>query len=95
MTKQEMIDGVLDKCNFKEGALVTKANTLTIIDGMFRYAALQIKKTGEFRVSDFGIFKLKARKARTGRNPHTGEAIKIKASKTVGFRPAKALKDSL
>ena len=45
-------------------------------------------------LTGFGTFELKPRKARTGRNPHTGEPISIAAGRRVGFRVGKALKDS-
>lgn len=43
----------------------------------------------------FGTFERRHRKARTGKNPQTGQAIQIAASNTVGFKPGKALKDSV
>jgi DNA-binding protein HU-beta len=49
-------------------------------------------KTGNVQLIGFGTFKVVSRKARTGRNPKTGEAMKIKASKTVRFVPSSALK---
>lgn len=54
-----------------------------------------IKKDKTVQIAGFGSFTVRKRKARTGRNPQTGEKIKIKASKTVGFKPGKALKESL
>jgi DNA-binding protein HU-beta len=54
-----------------------------------------LKKGGEVSIVGFGSWRVKNRAARTGRNPQTGEQIKIKASKTVGFKPGKQLKDSL
>lgn len=53
----------------------------------------ELRKTGEFTLPNFGKFVLKDRKARMGRNPKTGEAIKIAAKKTLKFRVAKAVKD--
>ena len=47
------------------------------------------------RMSGLGILEVKTRAARTGRNPVTGESIQIKASKKVGFRPAKELKEAI
>lgn len=46
-------------------------------------------------LTGFGTFEVKDRKARTGRNPHTGEPIDIGAGRRVGFRVGKALRDSL
>ncbi|MBT5633626.1 MAG: HU family DNA-binding protein, partial [Nitrospina sp.] len=54
-----------------------------------------IKKEKRFAYPSFGTFTVRSRKARKGRNPRTGEEIKIKASKTVGFKPAPTLKNSL
>ncbi len=47
------------------------------------------------QVSGFGIFEVKAREARVGRNPRTGEAMEIAASKVPGFKASKTLKDAL
>ncbi len=62
---------------------------------MFEEIAKAIKKEKRFQMPGFGTFSVKTRKARTGRNPKTGEEIKIKASKTVGFKPAPTLKEKL
>ena len=55
----------------------------------------QMKKGAKVRISGLGILQVKKRAARMGRNPATGEAIKIKASKKVAFRVAKDLKEAL
>jgi DNA-binding protein HU-beta len=54
-----------------------------------------LKQGDRIRMSGLGILEVKARAARTGRNPATGETIQIKASKKVGFRPAKELKEAI
>jgi DNA-binding protein HU-beta len=54
-----------------------------------------IKKEGVFRYPSFGTFKLKHRKARIGINPRTKQKIKVKASKSVGFKPAAEFKSKL
>ena len=54
-----------------------------------------LKKGDRIRMSGLGILEVKTRAARMGRNPATGEAIKIKASKKVAFRPAKELKEAV
>ena len=46
-------------------------------------------------IAGFGTFEVKDRKARTGRNPHTGEPIQIEAGRRVGFRMGKALRESV
>jgi DNA-binding protein HU-beta len=57
--------------------------------------AKSLKKGDKIRLSGLGILQVRKRAARMGRNPQTGEAIKIKASKKIAFRPAKELKDAV
>jgi DNA-binding protein HU-beta len=54
-----------------------------------------LKKGSKVRLTGLGILQVRKRAARMGRNPATGEAIKIKASKKVGFRAAKELKEAV
>ena len=54
-----------------------------------------LKKRGEVSIVGFGTFRVKQRAARLGRNPRTGQEIKIKASKSVGFKAGKPLKSSV
>jgi DNA-binding protein HU-beta len=54
-----------------------------------------LKQGDRIRMSGLGILEVKARAARAGRNPATGETIQIKASKKIGFRPAKELKEAI
>jgi DNA-binding protein HU-beta len=57
--------------------------------------AKSLKKGDKIRLSGLGILQVRKRAARTGRNPQTGEPIKIKASKKIAFRPAKELKEAV
>ena len=57
--------------------------------------AKRLKKGDKIRLSGLGILQVRKRAARTGRNPQTGEPIKIKASKKIAFRPAKELKEAV
>ena len=54
-----------------------------------------LREDGSVTLTGFGTFEVKDRKARTGRNPHTGQPIDIEAGRRVGFRVGKALRDSL
>ena len=54
-----------------------------------------LKKGGKIRLPGLGMLQVRKRAARMGRNPQTGEPIKIKASKKIAFRPAKELKDAI
>jgi DNA-binding protein HU-beta len=90
MTKAELLDAIA-----KGSEELTKKQVTQMVDAVFTTIAGAIKKDGEFSYPGFGSFRVRKRKARTGRNPQTGETMKIKASKTVGFKPAKAFKDRL
>jgi DNA-binding protein HU-beta len=89
MTKQDLIEAVSKSTGLsKRGAAgAVDATILSITKG--------IKKEKRLALSGFGTFTVRKRKARTGRNPRTGQEIKIGASKTVGFKPAPALKTGL
>jgi DNA-binding protein HU-beta len=67
----------------------------TILDGLASMAIAEVKKNGVFVLPGIGRLVRVDRKARTGRNPATGETIKIPAKKVVKFRVAKAAKDAI
>jgi DNA-binding protein HU-beta len=90
MSKAELLDTIA-----KANGELTKKQVTQVVDAVFETIGNAVKKDGQFAYPGFGTFKVRKRKARQGRNPQTGESIKIKASKTVGFKPAKALKDRL
>ena len=92
MPKDELINAVV-KSRKDDG--LTKRVTGDVIDAAFENISKAIKKEKRFAYPGFGTFTVRSRKARKGRNPQTGEEIKIKASKTVGFKPAPTLKSSL
>jgi DNA-binding protein HU-beta len=71
---------------------LTKRAGEAILGDLVSLITKHLKKGERVRISGFGILQVRARAARMGRNPATGEAIKIKASKKVAFRPAKDLK---
>lgn len=73
----------------------SKANADRIVGVVLSNIQKGVKQDGGVTIVGFGSFELKERAARKGVNPRTGEQIMIKASKTVGFRPGKALKESL
>ena len=92
LTKDELINAVIKTC--KDDNL-TKRLAGDVVDAAFENISKAIKKEKRFAYPSFGTFTVRSRKARKGRNPRTGEEIKIKASKTVGFKPAPTLKKSL
>lgn len=90
MTKAEFIEAVQ-----KANKDLSKRAIEEVVDTAFQTFAKSIKKDGRFAYPGFGVFTVRNRKARKGRNPKTGEPIIIKASKTVAFRPSLALKRGL
>ncbi|RJF85954.1 HU family DNA-binding protein [Sphingomonas cavernae] len=74
---------------------LTKADAKKIVDGVFGAIAEAAAKGEEISLPGFGKFKVKDSPAREGRNPATGEAMQIAASRKLGFSAAKALKDKL
>ncbi|MDE3115002.1 MAG: HU family DNA-binding protein [Pseudomonadota bacterium] len=68
---------------------------VAILDDMTGVITKQLKKGVRVRLNGLGILQVRKRAARMGRNPATGEAIKIKASKKVAFRAAKELKEAV
>ena len=91
MTKPEFVDQVVKA----SGGGLTKKDTNSVLDAAFEVMGGAIGEEKRFTYPGFGTFTVKERSARKGRNPQTGEAIKVKASRTVSFKPAPSLKDSL
>ena|SRR5262249_21285717 len=72
-----------------------KKQAEAILVDMVSLVVNHLKKGSRVRIGGLGIMQVKKRPARMGRNPATGEAIKIKASKKVAFRPAKELREAV
>ena len=89
MNKTELIDAVADE------AEVSKAEAGRAVDAVISSITKALKKGDSVTLVGFGTFQVRKRAARTGRNPKTGETIKIKASKNPTFKAGKALKDAV
>ena len=74
---------------------MSKKATTELLNAFVDLTVKNLKKGHKVRITGLGIFQVKKRPARMGRNPATGEAIKIKASKKLGFRAAKDVKDAI
>ena len=74
---------------------ITKTQAKALVDSVFAAITSAAVKGDEVSLPGFGKFKVQNKPARTGRNPSTGAAIQIAASKKLVFQPAKALKDTL
>ncbi|PTU32251.1 HU family DNA-binding protein [Stenotrophobium rhamnosiphilum] len=89
MNKTELIAAVADKAD------ISKVDAAKAIDSLFEVVGKALKKKDKVSLVGFGTFLVRERAARTGRNPKTGAALKIKASKTPSFKAGKALKDAI
>ena len=87
MNKTELIATVADQAGLSKKDAEAALNAFTAIVGK------ALKKGDKVQLVGFGTFEVSKRSARSGRNPQTGETIKIKASKTPKFKAGKALKD--
>ena len=74
---------------------LSKADAAKAVDGVFDAITGTLKKGGEVRLVGFGTFSVVARAASEGRNPRTGDKIKIPASKQPKFKAGKGLKDAV
>ncbi|MBI3723955.1 HU family DNA-binding protein [bacterium] len=92
MNKAELIDLIMAD---KKSGFDSKASAERAVNAVIGALESGIKKDRKVAIVGFGTFSVRDRKARIGRNPQTGQEIKIKASRTVGFKPGKALKDQI
>jgi len=74
---------------------ITKKQAKETLDELSKLVVRELKKEGSLRLAGLGIFRKRKTKARMGRNPATGQQIKIPARTRLRFTPAKALKDSV
>lgn len=89
MTKTELIESVASKVD------LPRATAERAVSTMFEDVVEALKRGDKVNISGFGTFSVSDRKARTGRNPKTGETIQIAASRAAKFKPGKTLKDCL
>ncbi|KJS38119.1 MAG: transcriptional regulator HU subunit alpha [Rhodospirillaceae bacterium BRH_c57] len=89
MNKSNLIDAVCDRTG------LTKVDAGKAVDAAFETISASLKNGDEVRLVGFGTFSVKERAAREGKNPRTGEAISIAASKMPSFKAGKGLKDEV
>ena len=89
MNKTELIAAVAEKTG------MTKKDAERVINATFETITCSLVKGDKVSISGFGIFEVKAREARVGRNPRTKETIQIPATRLPVFKASKALKDSI
>ena len=89
MNKAQLVDSVASATD------MTKADAGRAVDATLGAISGSLSGGGDVSLVGFGTFKVRHRAARMGRNPQTGATIQIQASKSVGFKAGKALKESL
>ena len=89
MNKTEMIAAIADKAG------LTKKDAEEVVNAFTDTVTKALKKGDKVQLVGFGTFEVTKRGARTGRNPQTGETMKIAATKAPKFKPGKAFKDAL
>ncbi len=87
MNKTELIAITAEKAG------LTKKDAERAVNAALEAISAELCKGEKVQISGFGIFEVKERQARTGRNPHTKQTIEIAASKAPAFKPSKTLKD--
>ncbi|MBV9049206.1 MAG: HU family DNA-binding protein [Solirubrobacterales bacterium] len=89
MNKSELVDAVA------KDAGLTKADAARALDSLVTTVTKTLKKGDEVAITGFGKWSVAKRGARTGRNPQTGQAVKIRASKTPKFTPGATLRGAV
>ena len=89
MNKQELVEKVASK------AEITKAEAAKVVNATLEGISEGLVADGKVVLVGFGTFEIRTRTAREGRNPRTGDKIKIAASKVPAFRPGKAMKEAV
>lgn len=89
MNKGELIDSVATRAG------LSRADATKAVDAFVDSVTATLAAGGQVSLVGFGTFRVKARAARAGRNPRTGETIQIKASNVPGFKAGKGLKDAV
>ena len=89
MNKSDLVEEVASQAGLQ------KASAARAVDACFDAIAKSLSRGDEVRVVNFGTFSVAHRKAKDGRNPQTGEKIRIPASKNPRFKPGKFLKESV
>jgi DNA-binding protein HU-beta len=89
VNRNELVEAVISRTDLR------KSEASKAVDAVFESISNALKTGDEVRLVGFGTFSVASRAASEGRNPRTGEKIKIAASKQAKFKPGKGLRDSL
>ena len=89
LTKAELIDSVYEKVGF------SKKEAADLVELVFENMKEELCRGDSIKISGFGKFRVRQKKARMGRNPQTGQAMEISARKVLTFTPSRILRDGI
>ncbi|MEW6777082.1 MAG: integration host factor subunit alpha [Bdellovibrionota bacterium] len=89
MTKADIIESIYQKVGF------SKKEATDVVEAVFEIMKQTLQTSNRLKVSGFGNFVVKEKRARLGRNPHTGEPIQITPRRVLTFKPSQVLKNAL
>ncbi len=95
MNKAELTDRVAEKCGLAPREARAVVDAIFDPDPQVGLIAAELATGGKVAISGFGTFETRTRKARSGRNPHTGETLDIPETRAPAFKAGKPLKDAL
>lgn len=95
MTRRDLIETVRQQLAASGGPELSVQELGKVVDAVFGAVAEGLRREGRYVHPGFGSFSVKVTQARQGRNPRTGEAIEIPRAETVGFKPARELKETI
>ena len=89
MAKADIVELVAERCGF------TKKDAIDMVDSVFSILKNTLEDGEDIKISGFGKFEVKTKRARKGRNPQTGESIVIEARRILTFKPSTILKNTI
>lgn len=89
MTKEDLVNRIWEQLD------LSKKESADIIDQILSNMKLILKDGEKLKIGGFGVFEVRERKSRMGRNPKTGESAEIKAGQTIKFKPGKTLRQAV
>ncbi len=89
MTKAELVEKIYERVGF------SKQESVQMVESMFEIIKDCLEHGEKIKISGFGNFVVRSKRERVGRNPHTGDAIKITARKVLTFKPSQILKKAV
>lgn len=95
VTRRDLIEAVRQQLANGGGPDLSVTEVGKVVDAVFGAVAQGLRQEGRYVHPGFGSFSVRVTQARQGRNPRTGEPIEISRAETVGFKPARELKDTI